>query len=60
MAKIDQKTIKGEVWFAYDGHCPICTHAAHALQIRKSAGTLRLVNARENPSHPPHSRDKPA
>jgi len=52
MAKIDQKTIKGDVWFAYDWHCPICTQAARALQIRKTAGALHLVDVRENEAHP--------
>ncbi len=52
MAKIDKKTINGDVWFAYDGHCPICTQAARALQIRKSAGALHLVDARGNEAHP--------
>jgi predicted DCC family thiol-disulfide oxidoreductase YuxK len=52
MAKTEQKTIDGNVWFAYDGHCPICTHAASALQIRKSVGPLQLVDARDDPAHP--------
>ncbi len=52
MAKTDQKTIDGNVWFAYDGHCPICNQAACALQIRNSAGSLRLVDARDDSAHP--------
>jgi predicted DCC family thiol-disulfide oxidoreductase YuxK len=43
---------KGEVWFVYDGHCPICTTAANALQIRNAVGNLHLVNAREESNHP--------
>lgn len=42
----------GEVWFAYDGECPICSYAAHTLRIRKSVGNLHLVNARESQDHP--------
>lgn len=43
---------RGDVWFVYDGDCPICATAAHALQIRKSVGGLHLVNAREDKGHP--------
>lgn len=40
------------VWFVYDGDCPICNTAAHALRIRQAAGELRLVNARVERDHP--------
>ena len=40
------------VWFVYDGDCPICTRAAHALQIKKAVGALHLVNARQDKAHP--------
>lgn len=43
---------KGEVWFIYDGDCPLCTMAANALQIRKAVGPLHLLNAREENGHP--------
>lgn len=46
------ESAKGDVWFVYDGDCPICTTAANALQIRKAVGTLHLVNAREDRNHP--------
>ena len=52
MAKTDTQSLEGDVWFAYDGECPICTFAANALQIRKTAGALHLVNARDNAAHP--------
>lgn len=42
----------GEIWFVYDGDCPICTTAAQALRIRKAAGELRLLNARKEAAHP--------
>ena len=42
--------MKKEVWLIYDGECPICRPSANALKIKKAAGTLHLVNARE--SHP--------
>lgn len=43
---------KDDVWFVYDGECPICNHAAHALRIRKAVGQLHLVDARREASHP--------
>jgi predicted DCC family thiol-disulfide oxidoreductase YuxK len=43
---------KGEIWFVYDGECPICTYAAHALRIRTSVGQLHLVDARLDQDHP--------
>jgi predicted DCC family thiol-disulfide oxidoreductase YuxK len=36
------------VWFVYDGECPLCTNAAHALRIKKNYGALHLINARED------------
>lgn len=42
----------GEIWFAYDGECPICTYAAHALRIRECVGQLHLVDARVDKDHP--------
>ncbi len=36
-----------DVWFIYDGECPLCKVAAHALRIREAVGVLHLVNARE-------------
>lgn len=43
---------KGDVWFVYDGDCPLCTTAARTLRIRKAVGNLHLVNAREESGHP--------
>lgn len=40
------------VWFVYDGECPLCKTAAHALRIRKKFGSLHLINAREESDHP--------
>ncbi|MQA66361.1 MAG: DUF4166 domain-containing protein [Alphaproteobacteria bacterium] len=41
-----------DVWFVYDGDCPICSAAANALEIRKSVGHLHLIDARVETSHP--------
>ncbi|UTW56479.1 DCC1-like thiol-disulfide oxidoreductase family protein [Kordiimonas sp. SCSIO 12610] len=35
------------IWFVYDGDCPICRMAAHALKIKEEYGALNLLNARE-------------
>lgn len=43
---------KGDVWFIYDGDCPICNTAAQALRIKQAVGNLHLVNAREDKDHP--------
>lgn len=41
-----------EIWFIYDGLCPLCATAALAFQVRKAVGTLHLVNARADLEHP--------
>lgn len=43
---------KGDVWYVYDGECPLCRTAARALRIREAVGELHLVNAREASDHP--------
>lgn len=40
------------IYFVYDGDCPICNYAAHALKISEAVGKLELVNAREQKTHP--------
>ena len=47
-----ENTTGDVVIFVYDGDCPLCNHAAHALHIRKNIGPLELVDAR-------HDRDNP-
>jgi predicted DCC family thiol-disulfide oxidoreductase YuxK len=42
----------GEIWFVYDGDCPVCTYAARALRIRDSVGSLHLLDARTGRDHP--------
>lgn len=41
----------GDVWFVYDGECPLCKTAAKALRIKKAVGKLNLINAREDKNH---------
>jgi predicted DCC family thiol-disulfide oxidoreductase YuxK len=42
----------GGVWFIYDGECPLCSMAAHALHIRQQLGPLHLIDARQTPDDP--------
>jgi predicted DCC family thiol-disulfide oxidoreductase YuxK len=42
----------GDVWFVYDGACPICTMASQHWRLRETVGTLHLLNAREAAGHP--------
>ncbi len=45
-------TETGEIWFVYDGDCPVCSYTARALRIRRSVGDLHLVDARSDGDHP--------
>jgi len=40
-----------EIWFIYDGECPLCSNAALALRIKQEYGVLQLVNARTETQH---------
>ena len=42
---------QNEIWFVYDGECPLCKTAALALEIKKEYGTLNLLNAHDNVEH---------
>ena len=41
-----------DVWFVYDGQCPICSNVAKAYKIKKAVGNLHALDARENKNHP--------
>ena len=41
-----------DIYFIYDGECPICSYAAHAFRIRQAVGNLHLINARDEKQHP--------
>jgi predicted DCC family thiol-disulfide oxidoreductase YuxK len=47
MQEVRQASDRSGVWFVYDGDCPLCSTAAHALKIRQRYGALHLVNARD-------------
>lgn len=40
------------VSFVYDGECPLCSNAAHALRIKKEYGEIHLINARDATNDP--------
>lgn len=41
-----------DIYFIYDGECPVCNYAAQAFRIRQAVGRLHLVDARAEPQHP--------
>lgn len=50
---MEDLSAKEGVWFVYDGDCPICSHAAHALRIKQKFGALSVLNARQaDPADP--------
>ena len=38
---------RGDAWLVYDGDCPFCSRYVKYLRLRRAAGPVRLVNARE-------------
>lgn len=41
----------GDVWFVYDGQCPLCTMGSTHFKVRAAVGKLHLLDAREQPDH---------
>lgn len=41
-----------DIWFVYDGECPICQLGASFYKVRQSVGRLHLIDAREERQHP--------
>lgn len=52
MKKVSIGDSRGDVYFVYDGDCPICQTAARGLKIRKAVGNLHLIDARANKDNP--------
>lgn len=46
------KNSENEVWFVYDGECPICKAVAQAYKIKKALGILHILDARKEKNHP--------
>lgn len=41
-----------DIWFVYDGECPLCQMGARLYRLRQSVGTLHTVDARTEKDHP--------
>lgn len=41
-----------EIWFVYDGDCPLCTFGSNHWRVQEVLGTLHILDARENGTHP--------
>lgn len=41
-----------DIWFVYDGECPICTLGASLYRVKQSVGELHTVDARTEKRHP--------
>lgn len=46
-ARTLQSVAPAEILLVYDQECPVCDAYCRMVRIRESAGTLRLVNARD-------------
>ncbi len=43
---------KENIWFVYDGECPLCQMGATLYKVRQSVGQLHTVDARTEKNHP--------
>ena len=41
-----------ELWFVYDGKCPICSAGASFYRLKQSGIRLRMLDARKDGAHP--------
>ena len=41
-----------DIWFIYDGECPICQMGASLYKVRQSVGELHTLDARTQKDHP--------
>lgn len=41
-----------DVWFVYDGECPLCQIGAALYKLRQAVGQLHTVDARTQKDHP--------
>jgi predicted DCC family thiol-disulfide oxidoreductase YuxK len=51
-ARMTEVWRKDGVWLLYDGECPMCTSAAHAIRLQEEFGSLHLLDARTATDHP--------
>ena len=52
MKSENSDTALDDVWFVYDGECPLCQMGASLYRIRQSVGQLHVVDARTEAEHP--------
>ncbi len=45
-------TAPSDLWFVYDGACPLCTFGASFYRVRREVGVIHGVDARAEPNHP--------
>lgn len=43
---------KSDIWFVFDGKCPICQMGARLFKVRQNVGVLHTVDARREQDHP--------
>lgn len=43
--------MRPELWFVYDGACPVCTLGAWFYRVRREVGVLHGVDVRADPDH---------
>lgn len=41
-----------DIYFIYDGKCPVCNYAAHTFRIKQAVGHIHLIDARAEKQHP--------
>lgn len=44
--------MKKEIFFVYDGDCPVCKRVAQVFKIKEAVGSLNLIDARIDKNHP--------
>lgn len=49
---LTDKNSADEVWFIYDGECPICASVSRAYKIKKALGNLHILDGRQEKNHP--------
>jgi predicted DCC family thiol-disulfide oxidoreductase YuxK len=45
-------TTINDIWFVYDGECPIWKRVSSFYEVRQEIGRLHTINAREQKEHP--------
>lgn len=43
---------KSDIWFVFDGECPICQMGVKLFKVRQNVGVLHTIDARVEHDHP--------